>query len=133
MNSVFLDTVGLLAIWDDTDQWHRLASIAYATIRRGPVEVLTTTFVLAECANAAARRPYRLSPDRMRERLEKSGRLIFPTEEDWDNAWMAYREGQAGAAGIVDQLSFIVMKRLGVSRAFTNDKHFRAAGLEPMF
>ena len=36
-------------------------------------------------------------------------------------------------AGIVDQISFVVMRRLGVSRAFTNDRHFRAAGMEPLF
>lgn len=25
MNAVFLDTVGLLALWDKSDQWHDLA------------------------------------------------------------------------------------------------------------
>jgi hypothetical protein len=25
MNRVFLDTVGMIAVWDDTDQWHAAA------------------------------------------------------------------------------------------------------------
>jgi len=33
----------------------------------------------------------------------------------------------------VDHVSFVVMRRLGVGRAFTNDRHFRAAGFETLF
>ncbi len=48
-------------------------------------------------------------------------------------AWAAYRRGEAGAAGIVDHVSFEVMRRLGVTEAFTNDRHFVAAGFEVLF
>jgi predicted nucleic acid-binding protein len=30
-------------------------------------------------------------------------------------------------------LSFAVMRRLGIAKAFTNDRHFRAAGFENPF
>jgi predicted nucleic acid-binding protein len=33
----------------------------------------------------------------------------------------------------VDHISFVVMRRLGVTKAFTNDRHFRAAGFEVLF
>ena len=39
----------------------------------------------------------------------------------------------ASQAGIVDQVSFIVMRRLGIIEAFTNDKHFEAAGFRVLF
>ena len=29
MNQVFLDTVGMIAVWDETDQWHAAAKAAY--------------------------------------------------------------------------------------------------------
>ena len=29
MNVVFLDTVGLVALWDVSDQWHAVADAAY--------------------------------------------------------------------------------------------------------
>jgi hypothetical protein len=32
MNTVFLDTVGLLAQWDSTDQWHAAADRASALL-----------------------------------------------------------------------------------------------------
>jgi predicted nucleic acid-binding protein len=39
----------------------------------------------------------------------------------------------ASGAGIVDQVSFIIMRRLGITEAFTNDEHFRAAGFVTLF
>lgn len=43
------------------------------------------------------------------------------------------RAGEAGQAGIVDQVSFLVMRRLGITEAFTNDRHFQAAGFVTLF
>jgi predicted nucleic acid-binding protein len=57
----------------------------------------------------------------------------LPSAEDWREAWAAYREGRFGQAGLVDQVSFLVMRRLSISQAFTNDRHFRAAGFETLF
>ena len=50
-----------------------------------------------------------------------------------ETAWAAYRAGHAGEAGIVDQVSFAVMRRLGLTEAFTNDRHFAAAGFTMLF
>lgn len=38
-----------------------------------------------------------------------------------------------GSAGIVDHVSFSVMRRLGITEAFTNDRHFAAAGFITLF
>jgi hypothetical protein len=46
MTSVFLDTVGLLAAWDASDQWNVAADIAYRSmIGRGAL-LLTTPLIL---------------------------------------------------------------------------------------
>ena len=50
-----------------------------------------------------------------------------------DEAWSAFARGQAGGAGIVDHISFVVMRRLGLTDAFTNDGHFVAAGFKVLF
>lgn len=133
MRAALLDSVGLLAVWDETDQWHEEAARVYRRLIDEQVDLWTTTFILAECGNAAARRPYRGAVGRLHAQLAADGMLVVPTAEDWTEAWDAYRRGEAGAAGIVDQISFAVMRRLGVARAFTNDRHFRAAGMEPLF
>ena len=133
MNDVFLDTVGLLALWDSSDQWHELAAAAFSEISEANSDLLTTTFVLLECANAAARRSYRAAVDRLRTVLKHADRLIVPSDEIWEQAWIAYRRGEADNAGIVDHVSFLVMRDLGIHRAFTNDRHFRTAGFETLF
>lgn len=57
----------------------------------------------------------------------------MPTDDDWRQAWQAYERGGAGEAGIVDHVSFVVMRRLGIDTAFTNDRHFQAAGFTVLF
>lgn len=133
MTDVFLDTVGLLAVWDRADQWHQQASPVYEEILKQRTPLFTTTAILLECGNAAARRPYRLAVDRLRLRLERAETLIAITDADWRTAWTAYEGGEADNAGVVDQLSFAVMRRLGITRVFSNDQHFRAAGFETLF
>ena len=133
MNGVFLDTVGLLALWNLADQWHAEAEAAFQRIAAGRTPTLTTTFVLLECGNAAARRPFRAEVDLLRRTLEQRGELIVPTGADWLQAWEAYAKGETGQAGIVDYVSFVVMRRLGLNDAFTNDRHFQAAGFRTLF
>lgn len=132
MTAVFLDTVGLLALWDTADQWHIAAEQAFGRLLAQRVRLVTTTFVLLECGNAA-RRPYRAEADELRNLLESRGELFVPAADDWRLAWDSYRRGEAGDAGIVDCTSFVIMCRLGLREAFTNDRHFAAAGLTPLF
>jgi uncharacterized protein len=133
MNAVFLDSVGLLAIWDEDDQWHAPADVVFRELVRIRVRLVTTTLIIHECGNAAARRPYRDDVESFRRELLTFGDLIQATPEEETEAWDSYRRGTQGDAGIVDNVSFVVMRRLGIRQAFTNDKHFAAAGFEVLF
>ena len=133
MSDVFLDTVGMIAVWDDTDQWHAQAQAAYQSLLAQGRRLLTTHLVLCECGNAAARRPYRSDVNALRQLPIQEGLLIEPTPKELEMAWASYERGEAGQAGIVDHVSFLVMNRLGITEAFTNDKHFQAAGCTVRF
>jgi len=133
LSPAFLDTVGLIAVWDRDDQWPEAASRAFDALMSARVPLITTTYVLAECGNAAARTPFRRDVFELRERIESGGRLVKSTDVDWLLAWENYRRGEAGQAGLVDHLSFVVMRRLGLVEAFTNDRHFNAAGFRVLF
>ncbi len=133
MTPIFLDTVGLLAVWDEDDQWHAAVSGVHVRLLTERRAFVTTSYVLAERANAAARRNFRRDVVALRERLEARERLLFPDAEDWRAAWSAYATDPPGGTGLVDQLSFAVMRRFGLREAFTNDRHFRDAGFEPLF
>lgn len=133
MNEVFLDTVGLIAVWDTSDQWHAAANTAYRELLRQGRRLVTTELVLYECGNAAARRPYRSRVNLLRQALVQEQLLIEPTPEEFEQAWEAYDRGESGQAGIVDHVSFAVMRRLGIADAFTNDRHYQAAGFNVLF
>lgn len=133
MSAVFLDTVGLIALWDRADQWHAAAASAYASIRLPTTQFVTTTYVLLECANAAARRPYRDRVVDLCRELTRRGDLVAPNSADWTEAWEQYSRERRGGAGVIDQVSFHVMRRLGLTTAFTNDAHFRQAGFTTLF
>jgi predicted nucleic acid-binding protein len=49
MTDVFLDSVGLIAIWNSADQWHGAASAAYDSLRSRDINLYTTNSVLLEC------------------------------------------------------------------------------------
>jgi predicted nucleic acid-binding protein len=133
MNEVFLDTVGLIAVWDRDDQWHARADGVYQKLLSDGRRLFTTEMVLMECGNAVSRRPYRRRIRELRQSLTEEGLVATPTVEEIEEAWASYDRGEANEAGIVDQISFQVMRRLGVTEAFTNDQHFRAAGFSLLF
>ena len=92
MTGVFLDTVGLIAVWDDSDQWHAVADAAYRRLLARTLPLMTTTLVLCECGNAASRRPYRADVCELREFLVREQLLIEPTLEEVEDAWTAYAQ-----------------------------------------
>ena len=98
MSTVFLDSVGLIALWNTSDQWHAPAQQAYSTLRTSRLDFVTTRYVLLERGNAVARTALRAEVTRLRMSLANSGKLIDPTEDDWKNAWIAYDNGKLFAA-----------------------------------
>ena len=133
MRTVLMDTVGLLALWEDTDQWHAAAEQAMAALNLPSIRLVTTSAILLECGSAASRKLYRRDVELLRRTLISDGRLIIPADSDVEQAWTEYWRGNAGDAGIVDHISFVVMRGLGITEAFTNDRHFRTAGFTTLF
>jgi predicted nucleic acid-binding protein len=133
MKEVFLDTVGLIALWDATDQWQAAADAAYQQLLKHGRRLITTPLILLECGNAAARRPYRQRVNVLRKHLMQEALLAEPTALEIDEAWAAYDRREAGHAGIIDHISFVVMRRLDLTEVFTNDRHFQAAGFTLLF
>lgn len=130
---VFLDSVGVIALWNLRDQWNSAATAALAPIVAAKTRLVTTTLVLYECGNAASRMPFRGQVFKTYRSMSKKGNLIVPTDADIEEGWNEYARAERGSAGIVDRLSFAVMRRLGLTKAFTNDRHISAAGFEILF
>lgn len=112
------------------DQWHANAVAAFHAVSSLKFYFVTTSFVLLECANHAARKPYRVEVTRMRKKLGMSGDLHEPRPKELSMAWDEYEHQIVGTASVVDLTSFALMRRLRVKKAFTNDRHFTMAGFD---
>jgi uncharacterized protein len=130
--TVFVDTVALLALWDKRDQWHDLAEAAFIRTFDNNWTLVTSSCVLLECGNAAARKPYRDAVLEARLSFLRHKGLFEPTLDDSEKAWNAFRRRDAGGAGIVDLLSFEIMRRMGITDALTHDEHFLTAGFNTL-
>lgn len=133
MNGVFLDTVGIVALWNRRDQWHVAAQGAFKLLSAERARCFTTNYVVAECANALARLPARHHLANLVEGLEGDGGLLMLDETDWREAWGRFVKEPLGTPGLVDLLSFAAMRQLGLQRVFTNDRHFNTAGFTTLF
>jgi hypothetical protein len=55
MNAVFLDTAGVPAMLEWSDQWHAAATRVWSTLNQAGRSLRTTTLVLLECGNAGSK------------------------------------------------------------------------------
>jgi predicted nucleic acid-binding protein len=133
MRSAFLDTVGLIALWDARDQWHSAALTAFNNLRSQRIRLFTSDLILMECANATSRTNLRQSLVALRDELLDAGGVFFPDDQDITGAWEAFRHGSKGQPGVVDNVSFILMRRFHIKAVLSNDIHFKAAGFTTLF
>ncbi len=133
MNRVFLDTVGLLAVWNKSDQWHSASVDAMKSLIDQNVDCYCSDSIFLECGNAAARTSVRDEVVRFRSLTVTSDLLLTPTDEELELAWSSYSSRSGAGAGIVDQISFVLMSRMEITEVFSNDEHFRAAGFVTLF
>lgn len=133
MRTTFLDTVGLLAIWDSRDTWHNDATPVFSELRSQRVRLYTSNLVLLECANAAARTRLRVLVVEFREEMLDAGCVLLPTEQDMARAWEAFGSGHPGQPGVVDLISFELMRQYRIKDVFSNDVHFKVAGFRTLF
>jgi predicted nucleic acid-binding protein len=76
MNVVFLDTVGLIALWNASDQWHQSAEGAYRSIQQTYQGVITTPHVFFECGNLASKTSFRSEVNALRQILLAREELV---------------------------------------------------------
>ena len=130
MTSVFVDTSALLALLNPEDEHHGRADQAFAGLRARQATLLTTSFVLVETYALVGRR---LGLDAVRGfRADFAPLLdVIWVEESLHNAGLdVLVERSRRQLSLVDAVSFVAMRRRGVSEAFALDPHFEQEGFE---
>ena len=85
---------------------------------------VTTEYILLECGNAAARRPYRTDIDDLRREMSSRDAIVAVELAELAQAWFEFRSGQRGdeELSIAPRLSSCSDYR--ITDVFTNDRHF---------
>ena len=132
MTGVLLDTSAIFAAARTKSDRHAEAGAAYRTLLTGTQRLVTTDLIVAELhALSLARVHPRFGLDLI-DRLLTSDRIevVAAGIERLAAAADLLQQRPGRAYSLTDALSFVLMRELSISRAFTLDADFAAEGFE---
>ena len=129
---IFVDTGAFLARHASRDQHHAVAVRAWQELAAQRRRCLTSNFVLDEVLTLLGRR---ISHDFAAERAavlwsSEALTILRPEERDELAAIELFSKLADQRVSFTDCVSFALMRRHRLRRAFTFDRHFAAAGFE---
>ncbi|MBI3299909.1 MAG: PIN domain-containing protein [Elusimicrobia bacterium] len=126
----FLDSGAFIALWLTQDGQHGAATKALGVIKEEGGRLCTSNFVLDEVVTFVGRRAgATFAASKARGVLESKVLSVLRPDADDERAALALYEKFADAGvGFTDAVSFALMRRYRVRRAFTFDRHFGLAG-----
>ena len=128
--TTFVDTSALLAVLDADDQNHSPANQTWEELVSQEEVLICTNYILVE---SFALVQHRLGMDAVRTLQED---ILPHVNVEWmdsqthNSSVMALLVADRRSLSLVDCTSFITMRRLGLSTAFTFDHHFEELGFE---
>ena len=128
---IFVDTLFIVASINPRDQYHRHAAELVKRFKGHPL--LITDAVLLEIGNALARN-FKKEAVEIIERFLNSNQVevVALTPELFREALVLYKAYQDKEWGLVDCVSFVVMRRKNITSALTFDQHFVQAGFQAL-
>jgi predicted nucleic acid-binding protein len=127
---IFVDTGAFLARYVSHDQHHAKARRGWKDLEKAKMQLFTSSIVLDETFTLLARRTsYVFAADRA-EAIYASRVLtvLRPDAADEAAALALFRKLADQEVSFTDCVSFALMRRHRLARAFTFDRHFAAAG-----
>ena len=131
MADAFVDTSFVVALVNKRDQHHSRALELASQFERRPL--FTTDAVLLEIGNALAKNFRAASIQVIDDFLTSSEIQIVHLYPDlFHKAFSLYRSRLDQTWGLIDCVSFIVMREAGIIESLTADKHFERAGFRAL-
>lgn len=129
MADAFVDTSFVVALVNKNDQYHSLElDLAERFTGQG---LVTTDAVLLEIGNALSRNFKRASVEIIEHFLTSDDvKVIHLHPSLFRKAFDLYKSHSDKLWGLIDCVSFVVMKELAITDALSADKHFEQAGFK---
>ena len=128
---IFVDTWFFVALINKRDQYHQKALELSEEFENSPL--ITTDAVFLEVGNALSSNYKNEAVELMEYFLESDDVEVVRLSPDlFDEALNLYKKHQDKSWGLVDCISFVVMKRYEVTQSLTFDRHFIQAGFQAL-
>ena len=133
-SEVFLDTAYAIALSVESDEHHERALELAEQLETEKARLITTRAVLLEIGNALSKKRYRPAAVELLDALEQDLQveIVLLSEELYERAFELLRNRPDKDWGLIDCVSFVVMKEYGLTEALTTDEHFEQAGFRPL-
>ena len=129
---IFIDTGAFLARYLRNDQHHHKAVDVWEKLSANRENCLTSNFVLDETFTLLGRRAgYGFAVQRAKNIYASQALTICrPDRQDEINALQFFGKYADQHVSFTDCISFALMKREKINRAFSFDRHFKFAGFD---
>ncbi len=130
LEDIFVDSSAWIALADGDDLHHKEAALNYPFIFKNHKTLITSNLVIAETYIVLLRELGHKAAIQFLERINASPRIlkICSNENDETEAEGILAKYRGQDFSYTDAVSFVIMKRQKMSKAFRFDKHFAAAG-----
>lgn len=131
MTGTFVDTSYVVALVNPRDENHEKANEMVDAYDKKPL--LVTDAVLLEIGNSLAKGYKQNAIEIIEEFLDSPEVEIVRLDETlFAKAFELYKSHTDKTWGLVDCISFVVMRERGITDALTSDKHFVQAGFRAL-
>ena len=129
---IFIDTGAFLARYIQRDQYHVASVEHWRTLQNDRRQAFTSNFVLDETFTLLARRStYEFAAQRARNLFaSESLTILRPDENDELAALEWFQKFADQSVSFTDCVSFVLMDKQRIKRAFSFDRHFKTAGFD---
>lgn len=133
-NELFLDTSFSIGLVSPRDQIHKKAIAWSGKIEELKIPVITTQAVLLEIGNALSKSAFREVGIGLLKNFETdpSTTIVSFTDEIYNKAFELFSSRPDKEWGLVDCVSFVVMRERGIEAALTADEHYVQAGFRAL-
>lgn len=130
--NIFVDTSAWLALADKDDAHHRKAAFIFPSLLKNYRSLITSNLVIAEAYILILNELGHKAAIDFLERLKASPRIlkIYSTEEIEASAEKMLIKYNDQDFSYADSVSFAIMRKEKIRKAFCFDKHFLTAGFE---